>query len=134
MFIKLKVSYPPICENGELRVSIRRYCRIFLRSFDAHFFIALLPFWAILSRNFPPYFFAGIRACANMRFCPHTSVGNADRSRALWGFFLRPRVAQIFRGTMAFCTKICVRLRVPSLCFAVIIFFAETFKKTLDIS
>ena len=80
MFLKLKVSYPPICENGETRVSIRRYCRFFLRSFDAHFFVAVLPFLAFLHRKFPPYFFAGIRACANMRFRPNTSVGNADRS------------------------------------------------------
>ena len=35
---------------------------------------------AVLSPNFPPYFFAGIRACANMHFRPNTSVGNADRS------------------------------------------------------
>ena len=59
----------------------------FLRSFDAHFFVAVLPFLAFLHRIFPPYFFAGIRACANMRFRPNTSVGNADRSRLCWDFF-----------------------------------------------
>ena len=40
-------------------MSIRRYCRISLRSFDAHFFVAVLPFLPFLHRIFPPYFFAG---------------------------------------------------------------------------
>jgi hypothetical protein len=61
--------------------------QIFLRSFDAHFFIAFLPFWAVSYRNFPPYFFAGIRATSCATFRPNTSVGNADRSRVCGDFF-----------------------------------------------
>ena len=53
----------------------------FLRSFDAHFFVAVLPFLAFLHRIFPPYFCAGIRATSCATFRPNTSVGNADRSR-----------------------------------------------------
>ena len=110
-------------------MSIRRYCRIFLRSFDAHFFIAFLPFGAFLHRIFPPYFFAGIRACANMRFRPG-HIGRQRRPfKALWGFLLRRRIAQIFRATMAFCAKICVSLRVARLCFAVVKLFAPNSKK-----
>ena len=107
---------------------------MFLRSFDAHFFVAVLPFLALLHRIFPPYFFAGIRACANMRFRPG-HIGRQRRPfKGLWGFLLRRRVAQIFRATMAFCAKICVSLRVARLCFAVVKVFALNFKKTLDIS
>ena len=54
--------------------------QIFLRSFDAHFFVAVLPFLALLHRIFPPYFFAGIRATSCATFRPNTSFGNADRS------------------------------------------------------
>ena len=68
-------------------MSIRRYCRIFLRSFDAHFFVAVLPFLAFLHRNFPPYFVAGIRACTNMRLARITSVGNADRKGRCYNGF-----------------------------------------------
>ena len=46
-------------------MSIRRDCRFFLRSFDAHFFVAVLPFEAVLHRIFPPYFFAGTRVTVN---------------------------------------------------------------------
>ena len=62
-------------------MSIRRYCSFFLRSFDAHFFVAVLPFLEFLHRIFLPYFFAGIRATSCATFRPNTSVGNADRSR-----------------------------------------------------
>ena len=67
-------------------MSIRRYCRIFLRSFDAHFlflrvegYLNFTHFGEILSRKSPPYFFAGIRATSCATFRPNTSVGNADR-------------------------------------------------------
>ena len=64
-----------------------------------------------------------------MRFRPN-HIGRQRRPfKALWGFLLRRRVAQIFRATMAFCVKICVSLRVARLCFAVVNFFAENFKK-----
>ena len=69
-------------------MSIRRYCRIFLRSFDAHFlFLRVVAYsnfthlGAFLIQNFPPYFFAGIRATSCATFRLNTSVGNADRSR-----------------------------------------------------
>ena len=129
MFLKIESEQSSHLWKWELRVSIRRYCRIFLRSFDAHFFVAVLPFLAFLHRIFPPYFFAGIRACANMRFRPH-HIGRQRRPfKGLWEFLLRRRVAQIFRATMAFCAKICVSLRVARLRFAVVKLFASKFQK-----
>ena len=83
---------------------------------------------AILSRNFPQYFFAGISNCAVVG----AVAGHIGRQRrpfkGLWEFFLRRRVAQIFRATMAFCAKIGVSLRVVRLCFAVVNFFLKLSK------
>ena len=92
---KLKVSYPPICENGE---------QGWASGDIAEFFCGLLMLIFLLLRggkmfkfssylgSFEPkfpavFFFAGIRACANMHFRSNTSVGNADRSRVCGSFF-----------------------------------------------
>ena len=59
-------------------MSIRRYCRIFLRSFDAHFFVfaggesfKFSSFMGNFEPNFPAVFFAGIRATSCATFRPH---------------------------------------------------------------
>ena len=117
-------------------MSIRRYCRIFLLSFDAHFFVfcevGMFKFSSYIGDfepKFPAVFFCRNKGVRKYALLPE-HIGRQRRPfKGLWGFLLRCRVAQIFRATMAFCTKICVRLRITRLRFAVVKLFAKTFKK-----
>ena len=107
--------------------------QIFLRSFDAHFFIAFLPFGAVLSRNFPPYFFAGIRATSCATFRPNTSVGNADRSRLCGDCPAMASYAKFWGYNGVECEK----WRGCEACEALLHHrkaFLKNFQKTLDIS
>ena len=72
--------------------------QVFLWSFDAHFFIAFLPFGAVLSRKFSPYFVAGISKVSFRRLLRFTSDGNADRSRS-FGLLRLGTIIGLFSGS-----------------------------------
>ena len=94
MFLKLKVSYPPICENGEQGWASGDIAEFFLLSFDAHFFVfaggesfKFSSYIGSFEPKFPAVFFCRNKGVRKYALSPE-HIGRQRRPfKALWSFF-----------------------------------------------